>query len=320
MKSLKTLLILLSYLYSDSFSVAILPNEIYFGSIKKSSTIKSINESNVSLILFTGDSKDGSSKCSNDVIGKRVRDYFDSLNAPLLYALGDNEWTDCHRKKCGSFNPIERLEYLRRYFFATPYSQGKKPIKLQRMKNFPENARVVFGGIMFVTFNIVGSNNGFIKSKKQCSKRSNRSWGDCKESNIEFRLRDGANIKWLKESLTIASKSHIKGVVLIFQADMFYKYNLANRKDIKKLLKQKNGYSRFLKALMDSSIDYRGKILIVHGGTHYFRVDFPFSKIFYANSHHIMRVEGFGDIDDSWVRLDIDTSSDTIFRVTPITK
>ena len=80
-------------------------------------TINSMNKHRLDFTMFAGDTKNGSSFCTDEAIGQDVIDIFNSLNAPTLYSLGDNEWTDCHRTNNDSYDPLERLAYLRETFF-----------------------------------------------------------------------------------------------------------------------------------------------------------------------------------------------------------
>ncbi|MDQ1717708.1 MAG: hypothetical protein QOE89_1661, partial [Pseudonocardiales bacterium] len=59
-----------------------------------------------------GDIKDGSSVCS-DAYFQTIRSQFDQFKDPLVYTVGDNEWTDCHRTNNGGYNPLERLAAIR---------------------------------------------------------------------------------------------------------------------------------------------------------------------------------------------------------------
>ena len=315
-------LTVLTILEAESFSIALLPNELIYDGNIKTDTIKSINHSNVDLTIFTGDSKDGHSLCSDEIIGKEIKRYFNKINTPVLYALGDNEWTDCHRKSNGNYEPLERLEFLRKTFFSASNSQGKKPIKLIRMKNFPENGRVIYKEVMFVTFNIVGSNNGYIAKKKQCFKKSNRKWSDCEKINSEYAIRNQANIEWMQKSLNIDQKKRLKAVVFIMQADIFSPYDPSNLHSIKKLFKKKHikksGYAKFVISLLNALDSFEGKILLIHGDTHYFRFDMPLSKIAPEYRTKFFRVEAFGDEAHDWVKIDIDTDLKNIFSVKPV--
>jgi hypothetical protein len=97
----------------------------------------------------------------------RQRDHMNSVDGPLVYTPGDNEWTDCHRPGWGDYDPRERLSVLRNLFFAEQTSLGRDPINLERQSDLSpehaamaENARWRIDGVLFGTAHVVGSNNG----------------------------------------------------------------------------------------------------------------------------------------------------------------
>ena len=47
--------------------------------------------------------------------------FFSLFESPLIYTPGDNEWTDCHRRSNGGYDPLERLGRLRDVLFDEPY-------------------------------------------------------------------------------------------------------------------------------------------------------------------------------------------------------
>ena len=49
----------------------------------------------VRLVVHVGDIKSGSDLCSDDIF-EYVAGQFTRFADPLVYAIGDNEWTDCH--------------------------------------------------------------------------------------------------------------------------------------------------------------------------------------------------------------------------------
>ena len=55
--------------------------------------ISEINKTKPSFSIFIGDTKSGSSPCS-DEYNQKVKAYFNQFISPLIYSLGDNEWTD----------------------------------------------------------------------------------------------------------------------------------------------------------------------------------------------------------------------------------
>jgi hypothetical protein len=226
-----------------------------------------INTSAPAFSVHIGDIKSGSSPCTNENILK-IKGYFDTFEQPLIYTPGDNEWTDCHREAAGKFDPLERLDYLRKTFFNTTNSQGKTPIKLERQadvseyKQMVENARWQKNNIMFGTLHVVGSNNGFERNA---------------ESVAEFFVRDNANVAWIKDIFTKAKTDGNAAVVLNFQADMFYTstavFSLpANAFDN---AYAKAGFQKTLAALSAESAAFAKPVLLIHGDSHVLIIDQP---------------------------------------------
>ena len=86
---------------------------------------------------------------------------FATLNDPLIYTPGDNEWTDCHRANNGAFNPLERLAAIRSLFFAEPGDTlGRHPKHVDAQPGYPENVRWIESRVAFATLHVIGSNNG----------------------------------------------------------------------------------------------------------------------------------------------------------------
>jgi len=152
--------------------------------------IQSINRSQPTLSIFVGDTKNGSSPCSNEYLQK-IHRLFNTFNQPLVYTPGDNEWTDCHRPSAGAFEPSERLQFIRQLYFSDTKSLGKNPIRLNRQadihprfKEFVENAYWLHESTLFVTVHVVGSNNNFSQF-------------------TEYTRRNQANLAWLEHVFTV---------------------------------------------------------------------------------------------------------------------
>lgn len=77
--------------------------------------IKTLNQQKPDFIVHVGDFKSGSSLCSTEYF-ERMHAYFETFEPPLIYTPGDNEWTDCNRKAAGEYDPLERLDVLRKMF------------------------------------------------------------------------------------------------------------------------------------------------------------------------------------------------------------
>lgn len=225
--------------------------------------IGKINALKPSVSIHMGDIKSGSTVCSDEIFQK-VKDEFGLFEGPLVYTVGDNEWTDCHREKAGKFDPNERLNKVREMFFAEPKSLGKAAIALERQsdlmpevktwdgKTFPENTRFVMNGVMFVQPNVPGSNNNL----------EARSLDNVKE----FFARDAANQVWLKAAFEKAGADKLGAVVISLQADMW---------DIKQSepeIPLASGFVRTLKTIEKEAKAFGKPVLVINGDAHFFQV------------------------------------------------
>ncbi len=311
--------------YFPPFHVAILPNEPQDKGRIKKETIRSINRHFVALNIFTGDSKSGKEKCTDEIIGKNMIDYFHELNAPTIYSLGDNEWTDCHRISNGSYDPLERLDFLRKTFFSKNMTQGKSPIAVERQGNpgkaYSENSRLILNNIMFVALHVVGSNNNLVSSKKLCTKASERTEDDCLRATDEYRERTRKNIEWLKSSFQIAREKGLAGIAVIIQANPFYHFHSTYKswkKDFLPRLNEENGFTNFITTLIEETHSFKGKVALIHGDSHFFIIDKAMYNKNGGITPNFTRVETFGSIEQSWIDMYVDPNGKTVFSFKPI--
>jgi len=288
-------------------------------------TIDSMNAHHLGFTLFAGDTKNGHSLCTDQAIGQDVVDRFNSLNVPTVYSLGDNEWTDCHRTSNGSYDPLERLAYLRTVFFNKKTSQGPHPIKLERQGGlgaaYSENSRFVRDHVEFVALNVIGSNNNLVATDKQCTKKSSRTQADCAAATAEYQARNAANIQWLKESFDKARQHHLAGIVINIQADIYAPFELADGGYADNFLSQldaNNGYTDFFNTLVEETHNFDGQVLLMHGDSHYFRVDKAMYEPDGTLTPNFTRVEVFGSADNSWVEMTVDPKSPEVFSFRPV--
>lgn len=169
-----------------------------------------VNKLQPAFSIHIGDIKSGSTRC-DDATFEKIKAYFMTFQKPLVYVPGDNEWTDCHRKSNGPFDPIERLAKIRTLFFPQAVSWGQQTLSVTRQSDvsaFPkmvENARWVMQNIVFVTVHVVGSNNNL---------RQNR------DAALEFLDRNQANIAWINEAFAVAKSDNVQGLVLAMHANL----------------------------------------------------------------------------------------------------
>lgn len=288
-------------------------------------TIKSMNSHDLDFTLFAGDTKNGHSLCTDTAIGQNVVDVFNQINAPTLYSVGDNEWTDCHRVSNGSYDPIERLAYLRNVFFSKNTSQGRHPLKVSRQGDlgqaYSENSRFVKSDVEFVALHIPGSNNNFVATSKECHKKSNRTQADCDAATAEYRARNEKNMEWLKGSFAKARANHYAGIVIVIQADVFFPFELSDggyKKEFLPNLNDKNGFTDFFNTLVKETHNYNGQVLLVHGDSHYFRMDKAMFNADGTLTKNFTRLEVFGNKDNSWIEMTVDPRSKNVFSFKPV--
>ncbi|GAB3028645.1 hypothetical protein GCM10027285_08720 [Oleiagrimonas citrea] len=293
---------------------------------QENQTIDSLNDHDLDFTIFVGDTKNGHSLCTNQAIGQDVVNRFDRVYAPTIYSLGDNEWTDCHRTSNGGYDPLERLAYLRKTFFSKNVSQGLHPMRVDRQgapgKAYSENSRFIRDRVMFVSLNVIGSNNNFVATDKECTKKSMRTAADCAAATAEYRARNAANLQWLADAFAVARKRHLAGVVIAIQADMYGGIDVAdgNYKDtfLPTLDPSYNGFADFFHAMIDETQNFDGQVVLVHGDSHYFRVDKAMVKDNGQTQPNFTRVEVFGNADNSWVEMTVDPDSKNVFSFQPV--
>jgi len=314
-----------------SLKVALWGDEFYNDdpdtkSIMVEQTIQSMNEHHLDFTIFVGDTKNGHSECTDSAIGQDIEDIFNKLNAPTMYSVGDNEWVDCHRTSNGSYDPIERLDYLRSVFFDKNINQGEHGFKVERQgelgQAYSENSRFVKHNVEFVALHIPGSNNNLVVTNKQCAKKSNRTQANCDAATVEYNARNKQNIQWLKEAFDEARTNRYAGVLVAIQADIFFPFELSDggyQDDFLPQLDENNGYADFFHTLVEEVKTYSGKVVLVHGDSHYFKVDKPMFNDDGSLTNNFTRVEVFGSKDNNWVEMIVDPLTENVFSFKQVT-
>ena len=298
------------------------------GSDKMTRLVNSINAANVAFTIFDGDTKDGSSICTDAALGQESIDLFNSLAKPVVYIPGDNEWTDCHRINNGGYNGLERLNYLRTTMFDTEYSFGQKKMKLHRQgvpgQLYSENSRWTRGNIVFLGLNIPGSNNNKVNAGECISSKSVRTQVECDADNAEYAARDAANIAFMQESFQYARDNLAAGVMIVMQADPVFDlpetetYNeRTNVGTPVTTLPTHDGYDAFLAALVTETKNFSGQVVLVHGDTHFYKVDKPLMT--QADLvKNFTRVETFGSPNVHWIKVIVKPNDPNVFVFEPM--
>lgn len=259
--------------------------------------IQDINESRVRFVVHDGDFKSGSSLCSDEVFVQRLQ-MFQTFRHPLVYIFGDNEWTDCHRPAAGGFDSIERLTKLRELFTQGDRSFGQRTIQLTRQSNdsqyskFRENVRWTAGDVMFVGVHVVGSNNNL---------------GRNAVNDVEYAERNAANLVWLKEAFALAKANNNLGLVIVIHANPNF--------DLPPTNSERTGFNDFINTLQIELQNYTKPVMLVHGDSHYFRIDKPLNTASGTIVKNFTRVETFGSPNVHWLRVTVDPRNPNLFEV-----
>ena len=252
--------------------------------------LEDIADEHPDFIVHVGDFKHSEDRCSDEIFIDRQR-LFNRSRVPLVYVPGDNEWTDCKRLIAGHYDERERLGKLRQFFFAEPVSLGRSTIALERQSSaFPEHQRWRLGPVLFVTLNVPGPNNNFGKGR---------------DASAEYLSRNPAVIDWLKQGFATARREHAAAIVVVMQGNPGFKHFAAGLGH--------SGYRELLENLRSETLDFAGQVLLVHGDTHWQRIDHPLRSEG-APVANFTRLESFGYPFMGWVKVIIDSETPGLFR------
>jgi hypothetical protein len=294
--------------------------------------IADMNRQDLEFTVHDGDFKAGNGTpnsvtptiCSNDLY-KQGLGYLNALKAPAMFTPGDNDWTDCDRPANGGFSSLERLDYERALFFASPFSFGKRRIRQHVQTDIlclgvggpapcVENRRWSLGGVTYATLNVQGSCNNLC---------------DTAPDPAEWQARNQANIVWLGETFADAVARGSVAVMLIAQANPGWDLTDSTRaptRDPRTLAEtdaMPDGYQDYLLELRRQVIAFHEPVAYVHGDSHYFRVDKPLLDSQGRRVENFTRVETFGDNqangnnDVNWLKVLVDPASREVFAYQP---
>jgi hypothetical protein len=265
--------------------------------------IQAINDSRPAFSIHVGDTK-GRGDCGRP-FQESQRAFFDRFAAPVLYAPGNNEWSDCWKENRGGADPTEILKLMREVFWSEPRSLGASRLALVRESDalaefpeFAENARWTFGAATFATLNLVGTHNNQ-------ELRVEKYWR-------EFVRREQANLAWVKASFAAARQAGHRAVVLAFHSNPFEE----------ELRFEGGPFEAVVQAIAAGADAFAGQVLVVHGHNHAFTIDRPLSVLDIEKpslSHpNVTRLQVYGWPDMKAVRVGVDTTKPWVFGFEPV--
>ena len=274
--------------------------------------IADMNSQRLAFTAHDGDLKAGSGPCP-DSLYTDAKAMFDTLDAPAVFTPGDNDWTDCDRNPGVSSG--ERLDFERKVLFSTPFTLGRHRLRQEvQAAPYVENRRWTLGGVTYATLNVQGSCNNLC---------------DVAPDPAEYAARNSADIAWLHATFAEARARMSAAVMIIWQADPGWDATDGTRapvRDPKTLAEtdgQPDGYHDLLAALRDETVAFQRPVAVVHGDSHYFRIDKPLLDAQGRRLENFTRVETFGDHQENgdndvhWLRVDVDPGSREVFSFQP---
>ena len=218
----------------------------------------------LSFVVHVGDLSRPVHACEPAFVQHRLNQ-FNAVAHPVVFTPGDNDWTDCHDAEgVKGGNPLERLAGLRSAMFSSETSLGKRTMPLVRQSRDPafaayrENARWDIGGVTFVTLHVVGTNNNL---------------GRTPEADGEYAARNAANLAWLRTAFEHARASSSRAVMVLQQANLFPEFTPNAGRPV-----DPSGYADLKAALEKEVIAFGKPVVLVHGDSHYFRIDNALSR------------------------------------------
>ncbi|MEP7091509.1 MAG: hypothetical protein ABI776_15530 [Nocardioidaceae bacterium] len=253
----------------------------------------------VSGVLHVGDIHSGSQYCTQ-AYDQQVAGLWSGFSDPMVYTPGDNEWTDCHKKKEGGGaydpatgqvdyvkdadgnlvdyaggNPVDNLALIRSINFSTPGATlggGRLRVLSQAQVDnrthptdgqYVENVMWKRDGVLFASVNVPGGSNNDADPWYGAPSAS-------PQQTTEAANRTGADLRWIDRAFRTAHRVHARSVVVMTQADMWD----LDGKDVSHLA----GYEPIVGSLAAHTAAFKRPVLLLNGDSHVYRSDNPLQK------------------------------------------
>ena len=306
----------------ESYTIGLFGDMPYnaLGKAQYPALLADINRSHVAFSVYDGDLKAGGDGPCADSLYTTALDHFNSLDRPLIVVPGDNDWTDCWGRYGPATlpysDPEERLNFERLLFWATDRSLGRQTLRLTRQtaEGYPENVRWKVGPVVYLGLNVQGSNDNYPYHDTETGTGVPvRSDAEIQRQRNEEIARKAADLRWLSEGFEYAERVHAKGVMIIWQANPNFNNedHLTNPHDYDAL-------ADYVDALRSETEAFGGQVALVHGDSHYFKVDKPLNRTTGGGVlANFTRVETFGARNTHWVSARIDPRDPNVFVFEP---
>jgi hypothetical protein len=164
---------------------------------------------------------------------------------------------------------------------------------------------------VYVTLNVQGSNDNYahLDNPEDVGEPPyTRSPAEIQRQDEEHTARMAADLHWLDEAFAYATAHHALGIMIVWQADP--DFNNEQHLDPPSLY---DGFPPYVAALRAHTLAFKGQVVLVHGDSHYFKVDQPLLNDSGTVLANFTRVETWGAANVHWVSAVIDPSAPTLF-------
>jgi hypothetical protein len=166
----------------------------------------------------------------------------------------------------------------------------------------------VKGPVVYLGLNVQGSNDNY-----PYPDTDSRTTTEQQRQRDEEIARKAANLHWLSEGYAYAKQIHAKGLMIVWQADPNFnnEQHPANPHDF-------DAYPDYVDALRSETLAFPGQVVLVHGDSHYFKLDKPLTRPNGKVLANFTRVETFGAASTDWVQATVDPKSRNLFTFEPM--
>ncbi|ALS63842.1 hypothetical protein [Pandoraea apista] len=277
------------------------------------SVLANIGDTQAAFVIHAGNFKDINESCRDELVTQRLS-LLASSPKPLMYVPGANDWADCQRAGEGNYNPVERLDFLRDHAFDDDALLGPGPVgfaqfdltrqsEMARFRQYRENVRWFYRGVVFVGLNLPGNNNNY------------RSAGG---RNGEYEDRVIATRVWLQHAAVYAQQKDAIGMVIVAQADP--EFEPARSGGLGGIFSDRSGrrgidgYKDFRTQLQRLASRFKGPILLIDSGKT-MRHTQPLRDAHGAPVRSFTQLSSFGSpAANRWVRVRVDPRAPQLFR------
>jgi hypothetical protein len=307
---------------ADSYTIGLFGDTPYnaLGRQQYPALLADIDAKHVAFSVFDGDLKSGGDGPCADTLYTTAVDTFNALQRPLVWLPGDNDWTDCWGRYGASTlpysDPLERLAFERALFTSTDQSLGQRTLSLTRQSSegglyaeYSENVRWKYGPVVYIGLNVQGSNDNYPYAGVDGETRPQT---EIDRQRAEERARKAANLQWLHEGFDYARRVRAKGVMVIQQADL----NFNNEQHLGDP-RSWDAFPDYVNALRAETLAFHGQVALVHGDSHYFKMDKPIDGPSGGVLANFTRVETFGARNTHWVSATINPANPNLFEFEP---